>query len=111
MLYPNATRGARRITRILGAAAIATTLLGAAPAWAQSLCLPHGDMSKRLGDGYAEKTVALGLASNGGVVELFSSNKGASWTITITMPNGTTCPVLSGEGWESLPQVALGPQV
>jgi hypothetical protein len=38
---------------------------------------------------YAEAPIALGKASNGGLIEVFTSNSGATFTIIITMPDGS----------------------
>ena len=46
--------------------------------------------------------VAMGLANNGGVIEILSSPRGATWTIILTMPNGVTCMIAAGENWEFL---------
>ena len=35
-----------------------------------------------------------------GVVEVFPSGDGSTWTIVVTMPNGTSCAVVNGEAWE-----------
>ena len=52
----------------------------------------------------------MGLANNGGVIEILSSKTGNSWTIILTMPNGTTCMIAAGENWESLPHlIQAGP--
>ena len=40
----------------------------------------------------------------GAVLEVFASKKG-SWTFLITMPNGLTCVVASGQSWETLAPV------
>ena len=60
------------------------------------------DVIKHLSAQYTEYPVSMGLASNGGIVEVLSSGKGDSWTIIITMPNGQTCVVGSGENWRLL---------
>jgi len=44
----------------------------------------------------------MGLANNGGVVQILSSLSGTSWTIILTMPNGVTCMIAAGENWEAL---------
>ena len=48
----------------------------------------------------------MGLANNGGVIEILSSGAGKSWTIILTMPNGVTCMIAAGDSWEALPEVA-----
>lgn len=60
---------------------------------------------------YAEKPVAMGVAANGGLIEVLTSNEGSTFTIIVTMPEGETCMVAAGESWESLPtMLAKKPQ-
>ena len=99
----------------LGAAALSLSLqLGAGTtAMAQSVCMAHAEVEKQLGTKHAETPVALGLASNGSVFEVFSKADGTSWTMVVTLPNGTSCLLAEGEAWENVPQIpkmALGPQ-
>lgn len=54
---------------------------------------------------YSEKPVTMGVAANGSLIEVLSSRKGATFTIIVTVPDGKTCMVAAGEGWEDL----LGP--
>jgi hypothetical protein len=61
---------------------------------------------RQLGAQYSEKPVAMGLANNGGVIELLHSKDRTTWTLIITMPDGVTCPVVAGESWENIPIVA-----
>ncbi|MCG8692806.1 MAG: hypothetical protein MI806_16515 [Minwuiales bacterium] len=84
--------------------------LTASPAMAQMVCSERDKFLKHLGDGYKEAPVAMGLASNGSVLEVLASGKG-TWTIILTMPNGTSCVVASGEAWEQVKEkIALGPK-
>ena len=79
---------------------VATT----SPAMAQQpLCTERSEVVKQLSSQYSEAPVAMGIANNGGVVEILSSQTGTSWTIILTMPNGVTCMIAAGENWESLP--------
>lgn len=52
---------------------------------------------------YSEKPIAMGVAANGGLIEVLSSLEGTTFTIIVTMPEGETCMVAAGESWESLP--------
>ena len=91
------------------AVAALVTATGVLPAMAQQQqpsCAKRADVLKHLSAKYTEAPVALGIANNGGVVEVLSSQSGASWTIIITMPNGPTCMVAAGENWQKLPSVA-----
>jgi hypothetical protein len=44
----------------------------------------------------------MGLGSNNAVMEVFASADSGSWTITVTMTNGMTCLVASGQAFEEL---------
>lgn len=98
---------------MLGRIAATTALITALslPAAAQQqqqqlACAKRGEVLKHLSAKYTEAPVAIGLANNGGVLEVLSSTTGASWTIIITMPDGPTCMVAAGENWEKIPQIA-----
>ena len=84
---------------LLGAIAAS---LGTAPASAQSVCGDRSEIVTRLETGYEEKAAAIGLSGNGGVVELYKSEKG-SWTLLITRPSGMSCLIAAGESWEDTP--------
>ncbi len=58
---------------------------------------------KRLAEGYGESRRSMGMAANNSVMEIFVSDVTGTWTITVTMPNGTMCLVATGRGFESLP--------
>jgi hypothetical protein len=92
----------------LSAAILLTaTITPAASQQQQPACTKRSDVVDHLAGKYKEAPVAIGLANNGGVVEVLSSQSGASWTIIITMPNGTACMVAAGENWEKVPTVAI----
>ncbi len=79
------------------------------PAKAQNICTARTEVLEHLGSNYSEAPVAMGLANNGGVIEVLSSGSGKTWTIIITMPNGVTCLLAVGVSWEILPLIAAGP--
>ncbi len=92
---------------------IALAILGLAivfPAAAASpmACDKRDDILRHLEGKYSEKPVAVGVANNGGIVEVLTNGKGSTWTIIITLPTGMSCLVAAGEDWEELPQVAFG---
>lgn len=93
-----------KIAFLLSLLALPPTL----PAQAQHVCTNRSDVLGHLADKYSEAPVALGLASNGGVIEVLTSNSGNTWTIIITMPSGTTCMLAAGESWERLPLIVAG---
>ncbi len=99
------------VVRVFVSIAVAMMLLASAalmarPAAAQSARVPHAEVVTTLGDKYAEKSVALGIARNGGVIELFTSEDGSTWTIVLTMPNGMSQVIASGESWMDMTPVA-----
>lgn len=96
----------------LGATALAVALVVGfrATASAQSLCTTRAEVTKQLDSRYSEAPVAIGLSRNGGVVEVFSTSDGSTWTMIITMPDGTSCMMAAGEAWENLPALLRGPK-
>lgn len=82
--------------------------LAAGPAFAQAVCDKRAEVMNHLQQKYSEAPVALGMANNGGVVEVLTNGEGKTWTIIITMPNGLSCLVAAGQNWEKIPYVALG---
>ena len=100
------------VLRGLGAVALAVALVVGfrATASAQSLCTTRAEVTKQLDSRYSEAPVAIGLSRNGGVVEVFSTSDGSTWTMIITMPDGTSCMMAAGEAWETLPALLRGPK-
>lgn len=80
----------------------AAALLIASPAAAQSsrVCVPQASaLAAQLGTQYGEKLTAAGVDSGGAMVQVYSNPESGTWTIAITLANGPTCIVTSGEGW------------
>lgn len=84
---------------LLGGALVATT--AALPAVAQTSCGSRDQLVKVLSDQFKEQPVSIGLARPGQVMEVFASPSG-SWSMVVTMPNGTSCLIAAGENWEML---------
>ncbi len=72
----------------------------------QQRCTKRPDIVRHLAKKFAEAPVAIGLAVGGGIIEVLSSEKGGSWTIIITMPDGTSCVIAAGQNWEQITTVA-----
>lgn len=91
-------------------AAAALVLAIASDANAQGRnCGPRDMVVTRLAEGYGETRQSMGLGTNNAVIEVFASSDTGSWTITVTQPNGVTCLVASGQGYEQLAE-ALPPK-
>lgn len=82
---------------------LATQAAKAAPAAAQ--CAPRDQIVARLATGFDETRQGAGLTAapdgQAQVVEIFAADSG-SWTLIVTLPDGQSCPVASGEGWQTL---------
>jgi hypothetical protein len=53
-----------------------------------------------LGHTYGERLVGSGLSEAGTLFEIYAS-RGGSWTIIVTKPDGHSCLVGAGQGWET----------
>ncbi len=94
-------------TAILILAVVASSMLST-PSLAESVCGERSRFLDQLHDRFGESPAAIGLVSNGQVLEVLTSENG-SWTILLTAPSGLACVMASGESWESLPRLAMGP--
>ncbi len=82
------------------------------PAMAGNMaCSQRDDVLAQLGNKYKEAPSAVGLANNGGLIEVLTSDDGATWTIIVSMPNGTSCLLAAGENWQPVERVAQGPAI
>ena len=60
---------------------------------------------------YEEKPISMGIAANGSLIEVLTSKTGTTFTIIVTVPDGKTCMVAAGEGWEDLLGQSKKPQI
>jgi hypothetical protein len=96
-----------RISSLVAAAALMMASVASAQAQAQApACVKRTDLIKHLSAKYHEAPAAVGLADNGSLLEVFASKSGETWTVTVTMPNGISCMVATGQDWQDLPRVA-----
>ncbi len=101
------------IIRIFGAIGLALTLpmmtaFMVRPAAAQTVCVAHADLIQQLSRKYAEEPMALGLGSDGSVMQLFTSKDGETWTLVRITPDGTSCMIAGGESWTNIPARVAG---
>ncbi|WP_170385807.1 hypothetical protein [Ruegeria atlantica] len=73
-------------------------------------CAPREDVMKRLTETYGETRRGIGIARQGAVMEVYASDQTGSWTITVTLPDGITCLVVSGQAYEATVE-ALPPNI
>ena len=69
-------------------------------------CASRPEFLKQLSKQFNEEPVALGLTNNGSLIEVLTSDDGSTWTIMISRPNGSSCLIAAGEGWEEMKRVA-----
>lgn len=90
----------------------AGVLLGAASlveAQGARNCAPRDKIVERLADKYGETRQSIGLGHNNAVMEVYASGDTGTWTITVTMANGLTCLVASGQAFETLAEALPEP--
>ncbi len=73
-------------------------------------CAPREDIIQRLAETYGETRRGIGIARQGSVMEVYASDSSGSWTITVTLPDGVTCLIASGQAYEDVSE-ALPPNV
>ncbi len=94
---------------VLGSALVLVSVSASAQAAPQ--CNSRETVLELLSEKYSEAPVAVGVANNGGLVEVLSTGDGETWSIIITSPKGMSCLVAAGEGWRVFEdQIAQDPE-
>jgi hypothetical protein len=70
------------------------------PLQAAAHCAPRPMVIGTLAQNYGETRRSIGLAANNTLMEVFASPETGTWTITVTLPDGMTCLMASGQGFE-----------
>lgn len=65
-------------------------------------CGPRDAVVARLAESYGETRRSIGLGANNALMEVFASTQTGTWTITVTLANGTTCLIAAGQAFETL---------
>ena len=90
------------------AIAIAVSIFTPFGASAASQCGPHADVISVLAKNYQETQSATGVTANGALIEVFTSEGGRTWSIVVTSPDGLSCLVAAGDGWQTTRPVSPG---
>lgn len=77
--------------------AIIALIATCAPAYAQD-CMATHDAHDQIGELYGEEVVFSALKDDGSLVEIFGADE--SWTMIQTFPDGRSCYVAHGEGYD-----------
>lgn len=82
-------------------ACVLLLLIAAGPVTAQvsPVCAARAEMLDVLARRFDETVLAMGL-SGSGLTEVWANRETGTFTVTFVAPDGTTCIVASGEGWE-----------
>ena len=100
------------VLRVFGGTFLALGLLLACKAAVaeEPRCTTQSEITKQLEERYGEVPVSLGLSSAGKLVQVFSTEDGATWTLVFTQPDGLSCVVATGRYWQMATQKTLGPE-
>jgi len=93
------------LSLILGGVLLAAQAVQAQPA----SCAARAVVIDRLQSRFGESRQGMGLGRNNAVVEIFASADTGTWTILVTLPNGMSCLVASGESWERVAEQPPAP--
>ena len=80
----------------------AALILATQNAFAAPNCAERSFVLNELAGKYRETRRTIGLAANNTMMEMFASPDTGTWTLIVTVPDGTTCLVASGNGFESV---------
>ncbi len=83
---------------------LAAALAAADIAHGAPQCDSRAAVTALLADRYGETRRAVGIAGEAAVMELFAADTTGTWSITMTLPDGTMCLMASGSNYETLTQ-------
>ncbi|MFO7920239.1 MAG: hypothetical protein R6U99_05380 [Nioella sp.] len=95
-------------TFLTGLAALGFLATFAEAQTARGLCGERDRVVGTLSGHFGETARNRGMGPSGRIIEVFASADTGTWTITVTAPDGTTCLVASGTGWQDLAQTPRG---
>ena len=75
-------------------------LVAASPAMGQE-CIGTADAYASLSKNYGEARAVTVMRPDGTVIELWTNDQTRTWSMFITLPNGLSCSVGSGTGYET----------
>ncbi len=76
-------------------------------------CADRSVVTQWLADNHAESVIAAGITARGALMELYSTQSGNTWTITLSSagPDAIACQVGYGHGWKFIdPPPATSPE-
>lgn len=82
-------------------AAGAVAFSGPAGAQMPGVCGSYAETAAQLAGKYSESRVAAGI-QGGGLIELWTSAGGGTWTLVLRFGDDKSCMVGAGEGWQAI---------
>lgn len=73
-----------------------------APAATPANCAKRAVMVEKLNERFGESRQSIGLTPGGQSIEMFAHPGTGTWTILLTLPNGTSCMMASGHAYEAI---------
>lgn len=67
-------------------------------------CAPTLEMHRTLKERYGEHRAAVGL-TQAGIIEIWTSDDGETFSVLATRPDGYSCMISSGEHYETVPYI------
>jgi len=65
-------------------------------------CGDRADMIGKLESKYGERPIGGGVTAAGGLVQVFTSESGETWSIVVFGPDGKACLIGAGDDWQQL---------
>jgi hypothetical protein len=96
----------------LGLVALLATAVAAAepaPQPVQAACKPWKEVAHYLGEHYSEHPVAVGLQSDGSLLQVYAATNASTWTLVSMRPDGMACLISAGKAWEKLARPKIDP--
>jgi hypothetical protein len=94
-------------TSFIAVLGLASAMGFAASPASAAACAPRDQFARHLDTNYQEKSQGLGVATDGSLFEIFTSDKG-TWSLLITNGQKVSCIVAAGDMWVAKP--VLGPE-
>jgi hypothetical protein len=69
-------------------------------------CAARDRLAKQLQVEFSELPTGVGVTSAGTLIELWKADGGETWTLMVSLPDGTSCIVGSGNNW--MPMTSKG---
>jgi len=65
-------------------------------------CAKRVEMVEKLNTHFGETRQSIGLTPGGQALEVFAHPETGTWTILLTLPNGTSCIMASGHAYQAI---------